>query len=304
MQQTNIFDRKYIQKVACTAQMTLYSSVFASTSRVKLAHENGVGIAPRWTSLHPAAGKYATVATLELARELGMTYSLYTMIGAAESNQLPVVQFLHEQGCAWSDEASTAAAGRGDIEMLHWMLEHGCEWESCDIACSAARSGSFDMCVWVNEHLDVQFGEDAMAAAAEEGHAPLIEFMHAEQCPCDERACTGAARFGHLVTLRWLHEHGCPWHAHAVCEAAGEGGSVDMIIYLRQQGIVFTPELLTDMLNAAGAYNHLTAAHWLRQQGAEWPPVLKQHILKRFYAVWDGETLAWARAEGCTSPTE
>jgi hypothetical protein len=60
-----------------------------------------------------------------------------------------------------------------------------------------------------------------------------------------------------------------------------------------------TGESLTAMLNAAGSHGHLAAAQWLRQQGAAWPAVLR---VNRDYW-WSGAVLAWARAEGCTSPT-
>jgi hypothetical protein len=290
----------YVQNFTCVPQMTLSSAVFASPSRVRLALEHGLGN-PRECLYHAAAGRHASIAPLGAAHELGMKYSFYTMIGAAESNELSVVQFLHEQGCPWYDMASTAAARRGDVEMPHWMLEHGCDWDDYDLTSAVGRSGSIEMITWLQQQSIIVADGSTMAAAAEGGHIHIIEFLHAEQCSWHEDACNSAARHGHVDTLRWLHEHGCPWYAHEVCEAAAESGSIDTMIYLQQQGIEFTPELLTTMLNAAGARSKLAAAQWLRQQGVE---VLSQHIIKRFYATWEGETLEWARAEGCTSPTE
>jgi hypothetical protein len=61
---------------------------------------------------------------------------------------------------------------------------------------------------------------------------------------------------------------------------------------------VLSAELLTSALNAAGAGGRLQVAQWLRQHGAEWPIVLRAGRMR-----WTGESLAWARAEGCTSPT-
>jgi hypothetical protein len=56
--------------------MTLYSSVLASPSRLKLAHESDLDSSQE--SYHYAAGRYATVATLAAAHELGMKYSVET----------------------------------------------------------------------------------------------------------------------------------------------------------------------------------------------------------------------------------
>jgi hypothetical protein len=56
-------------------------------------------------------------------------------------------------------------------------------------------------------------------------------------------------------------------------------------------------ELLTDALKLAGSRNKLLAAQWLRQHDAQWPAVLRHGAQQ-----WFGDTLVWARAEGCTSP--
>jgi hypothetical protein len=69
------------------------------------------------------------------------------------------------------------------------------------------------------------------------------------------------------------------------------------LAFVIKQGEVLDAELLTDALNTAGAGNKLQAAQWLRQLGAQWPAVLKHGAQQ-----WSGESLAWARAEGCTSP--
>jgi hypothetical protein len=62
---------------------------------------------------------------------------------------------------------------------------------------------------------------------------------------------------------------------------------------------VSTFAVLQSMLNVAGVCSQLTAAKWLRQQGATWPAVLKYNG-----KAWSGKALAWARGEGCTSPTQ
>jgi hypothetical protein len=101
---------------------------------------------------------------------------------------------------------------------------------------------------------------------------------------------------GHAATLQWLFEHGCPWHPLIMRTAVGSG-SVAVMEYLQQQGVVSTAAQLTAMLLYAGENNHLQAAQWLRQQGAAWPARLGYGNKK-----WHGNVLAWAQAEGCTSP--
>jgi hypothetical protein len=274
----------------CTPQMTLHSSVFASPSRMKLAHKDGVNFALR--SCWKTAGRHATVPSLKLAQELGMEYCFEVMHGAAECNKLDVLQFLHAQGCAWEARISTIVAQRGDLEMLRWVHEQGCDLQTRTILSSAASSGNIELTAWVKQQPGVACNQSAMAAAAAQGHTAVCELLRAEGRPWNTHACDRAASGRHLSTLSWLHENGCAWDMYTVCYAAAQGGSVDIMVYLQQQGLATTVTVLTGMLDWAGAHHELAAAQWLREQGAEWPAVLQN---------WSNTAIAWARAEGCTS---
>jgi hypothetical protein len=274
----------------CRPQMTLYSTVFASPSRVRLAHSCGLDVST--ASFEHAAGRHADVATLATAHELGMQYSEETMRGAAQCNMLPVIQYLHAQGCPWDSLVTYIAASNNDFQMLRWAHEHGCPVNNRYIMRAAASSGNIEIAAWL---LQQQLGccdDHAMDSAAEQGHTAMCAFVleNAERTPLAWSAfmCESAALHGHADTLRWLREHSCPWDAGYVCGEAAVGGSVDVMIYLQQQGMLASADRLTYMLDSAGAHNHLAAAQWLRQQGAEWPAQLK---------LWVPELLAWARAE-------
>jgi hypothetical protein len=287
-------DPAEVTDLTCVPQMTLFSSVFASPSRVQLAHESGMDCSS--TSYQYAAGRNASVATLKVAHDLGMEYSAVTMLGAAERSGLPVLQFLHAQGCPWDETVSKAAAERGAFKKLRWLREHGCDWNSEFILFDAATTGDLQMTAWVKQQPGVELNFAAMEAAAAFGHTAICAYLHAEQCPWDSGSTANAAGGGHVDTLRWLHEHGCRWDVDEIRIAAAESGSVDVLAYLQQHNDVdLSATALTDILNAAGAKRKLVAVQWLREQGAEWPIVL-QH--------WSDDMVVWARAQGCTSPTE
>jgi hypothetical protein len=139
-----------------------------------------------------------------------------------------------------------------------------------------------------------------MDSAAECGHLHICQYLHAEQCPWGTEACADAAFGGHLSTLRWLHEQGCPWGLQSVRSTAAFGGHLEVMGYLLSVAPPATAAQLTELLNKAGATDKLAVAQWLRQQGAEWPAVLRYHCYT--WMPWKGDTLMWARQQGCTSP--
>jgi hypothetical protein len=66
----------------CVSEMTLYSSVFASPSLVKVAHEMGLDCTSE--AYRRAAGKHADIATLAVVHEVVMEYTALTLLAAAK----------------------------------------------------------------------------------------------------------------------------------------------------------------------------------------------------------------------------
>jgi Ankyrin repeats (many copies) len=249
--------------ITCAPQMTLYSAVFSSASRVRSVQKMLDCTAEECWS---AAGRYADADTLRAAHAMGMPYTLATMRGCARCNKHAVMQFLHAEGCPWDEPVCAVAAESGRFEMLRWALEHGCDWQEQTILQSAASSGNIEMTAWVMQQPAVLCSSQAIFAAAARGHTAMCEYLRAEGLKWLPRACAVAAQGGHLDTLRWLNENGCRWSG-LVCSDAAAGGSIDVLCYVQQQGIDFNAAKLTEMLLRAGVYKRLAAAQWLRQQG-------------------------------------
>jgi hypothetical protein len=294
-QQLAVYDEVNIENkiITCVPQMTLYSAVFASSSRVQLAHESGLDCTSE--AYHFAAGRHADIAALATAHKLGMDYTEEIVIGAAKGNKLAEVQYLHRQGCPWPSQLLELAVMSGAFELVRWCYEHCCEFEIPEMASEcAAASGNVELMAWILQQPETPWvSSRAMAAAAAGGHTAMCQFLHSKQCPWCADSTEAAARCGHADLLRWLMDNGCPWDNRNLYCAAANGGTIEVLAYLQQQGLLTSASVISDMLGSAACYGKLAVAKWLRAQGAAWPTTLRW---------WHSEVLAWARAEGCTSP--
>jgi hypothetical protein len=295
-QQLNIRDQHDQEKIITRAsQTTLFSSAFATPSRVQLAHECGLECAS--DKCQRAAGRHADVATLATAHKLGMQFTAATMAGAAQSNKLAEVQYLHSRGCPWALRLLEYAAVSGKFELARWCYEHGCHWDSLAKAPEhAALSGNVELMTWLLQQPGTELSVIVMRFAAFKGHRAMCEYLHSQQSPWDKECTHDAATSGNLVLLQWFMDNGCPWNAVRLCRAAAEGGSVEVLNYLQQLGLLTSTARLTCMLDMTAFCEHLAAAKWLREHGAQWPTEFK-------YASWRGRVLEWAVAEGFIPPT-
>jgi hypothetical protein len=266
--------------VFCDSKLTLFSSVFASPSRVKFAEQNGLDCSSK--AYEHAAGRHADILTFAAAHELGMKYTSSAIGGAAQCNKLAEVQYLRFQGCSWSKWLLEPAVEKGYFELVRWCREHGCPWNAGEVALRAVESGNVELMAWVLEQPDTQLHEDIMSAAASRGDTTMRQYLRARQCPWGTYSTLLAAHGCHAGVLSWLIDNGCTrWQRRSADTAAAARTAA-------------STSLLTGMLNDAGARYQLAAAQWLREQGAEWPASLNRYW-------WRGRVLAWARAAGCTS---
>jgi hypothetical protein len=207
-----------------------------------------------------------------------------------------VLQYLRELDCEWDEHAVVAkAAEYGHLSLLKWLLSNGSPFDASSVCERAAKSGSIEMMVYARQ-CGCELNARTMQMAAIKGRLGMCQYLHANGCAWDTEAPKWAAVCGHLDTLRWLYENGCPWDAAAVCIQAAKGGHIEVMQYLLYDLAVATPDMLQEMLNAAGAWEQLAAAQWLRQQGADWPASLQYRG-----TLWNDACLIWARQQGCSA---
>jgi hypothetical protein len=135
---------------------------------------------------------------------------------------------------------------------------------------TAAQSHNVDMMAWLVQQPGIELTVEIMRAAVSSGDVAMCELLLANQCPFNENCCyiaaiAGVQRHENLDVLRWLRQHGCPWDCSVMAYIAAIHNSAALIEYLLQQGVVFTSERLTCLLNAGGAHNSLEVAKWLRE---------------------------------------
>jgi hypothetical protein len=131
---------------------------------------------------------------------------------------------------------------------------------------------------------DKQRNEASLRAAAC-GDAERLQRLQAQDppCPWDWKTCQAAADGGHLDVLRWLRAQDppCPWDEQT-CSVAAQGGRLDVLRWLRAQD---PPCPWGEQYTCAAAAQsaHLDVLRWLRAQDPPCP--------------WDEWTCA-AAAEG------
>jgi hypothetical protein len=205
------------------------------------------------------------------ARELHCTTSRYQHAAGMYAD-VATLEAAHALGMPYTYSTIVGAARLNTLDVVQFLHAQGCPW-----------------------------GYKVYSAAARRGHTALCAHLHAEQCPLTLTNCEEAALKALDSTMNWLQER--PWDAFAVSDAvhvsAAASGSIAMMLLVQQHGIMFATDMLSEMLQAAGGCEQLAGAKWLRQQGAEWPAELCWG-----YELWFGDTLRWARAEGCRSPVE
>jgi hypothetical protein len=200
-------------RMSCVPQTTMFSSVFESPSRVRLAHAHE--LACTTTRYERAAGMYADVYALGAAHELGMQYTRAVMLGAARCNELVVVQFLRAHGCALDTEVFDTVAARGHIYMCAYLHnEKECLWDTstCAAAASAGRASTLR---WLMEHGCPWDADTLHIAAVQGGRLGTLLVLQQQGMVFTAAMLTDmlsrAGRLKNLAIAKWLRAEGAEW---------------------------------------------------------------------------------------------
>jgi hypothetical protein len=113
---------------------------------------------------------------------------------AAYRGHLHIIKYLHlllEDGYAWSAVACFNAVSGRHLDILRWLHENGCAWDFRSLCECAARQGSIDIMMYLQQQSDgVQWNTDLLR---------------------DMLSCAG--RWDKLAAAKWLRQQGAEWPA-------------------------------------------------------------------------------------------
>ncbi len=204
---------------------------------------------------------------------------------AARAGHLDMVRWLAlETGRPWGRTTLAGLARRWDswsgggnmdegaVHTLRALVEAGCPpCADCDDLDSLAESGHLPLMRYLHEELGAQFGPRTLAAAAEGGCEPLIEWVVRMGCVQGEDVefdpYVMAGRYGDMATMACLRRLGVPWHAWVLLWA------------------VQTQEVSLDVLR------------WMVEQGAPWDRMAVAEAVDFVYGRQsESESFAWLKA--------
>lgn len=188
------------------------------------------GDLPMVKYLHEQKGRLTNVP------ERGYRGDSYEIGNAIRNDRTDILEYLVEQGFAYSEQCVNYAAEKGNLECIKYLLDLKCP-----------------------------FSKVAIESASYEGHLDCLKYLYEQGCPLTERAMLNAISKKHLECVKYLHEHGCPWHSDATMTSAMLG-SFEILKYLHEHGCQW--DHLTT--RTAAKYGHLDCLRYAHEQGCHW----------------------------------
>jgi hypothetical protein len=238
----------------CDCKTTLYSYIFTSTSRVRLAKELQASLRLTYSGLGKAAGIFAELSVFKCAVNINLlsagtepsSYAIESLTeGAALAADLRKLRWLHTQkGYPITSAVSERAASSGSVHILKWLAG------VCD-----------DKVVHTKE---------VMTAACANGHIHTVEYLLDRACASSVNdCCEEAARRGHLDLLIWMlsnvsFNNNVNIAIGSMMQGAAAGGSIEVLEWLRYEHFVQFDESL---IPSAAHYNQLAMIQYLRAAG-------------------------------------
>lgn len=236
-----------------------------------------------WNPLQTRASWYAAKhGNLELLKWTqsqnppGVLSENTSMIAAA-GGHVNILQWLHAHGCPWNQDVMYVAAAGGHMSVFEWVnfqtplrtLRSGVPplgfvHSKERIYGIAAERGHFQVLQWcLSQDPSVRHCPDICASAAAGGHLNILQWLRSQQYAWDEETCTNAAREGTLEVLQWARSQNppCPWNDRRMCIAAIEGGRLNVLEWILDNGCHMVAATTMWRLAKRCGYAHI--ANWI-----------------------------------------
>jgi hypothetical protein len=234
------------QVLTCVPHHTTCAAVFASASRVKLAHSYGLQLSksskysPLQTVLQTQAGKCADKETLLAAHDLGLPWSASVLCGAAESGSLPKLQWLMDQQNDLAPRSITnCAAKSGNLEMLVWLRHRGAVYDQAECAVAAAEGGRLQLLqeLYITNDAYRRYSRDLTRAVVQTRNLAMVRWLceQGDQYWNSNVAVECAASNGDIATMKYCVEQGALFISKNTMMCAVESGNLDLCQYLHAQ---------------------------------------------------------------------
>jgi hypothetical protein len=145
---------------------------------------------------------------------------------------------------------------------------------------------------WLRQRRIV-FDSQTASEAADAGKIDVLRYLRSVDCEMDEMACDAAAYNRHLDVLKYLKAIDCAWDETDMGAAAAGGGSIEIMLYLKQWGVAYNTatfasaapagqlHMLEFLLQQQCPFNdyacdcaaragHCDVLLWLRQHDCDW----------------------------------
>jgi hypothetical protein len=137
-----------------------------------------------------AAAEGGSVEMLQWLKQKGFAFSKHAFFWAAgRPHNIPVLQFLLNEGCEWGELTCHAAAGSGDVDMLRFLRDSGCPWLAAKILSAAVE--------------------------ARANNAAMLQYLWDQGVQADAAQLTELLDFagvsGMLESAQWLRQQGALW---------------------------------------------------------------------------------------------
>ncbi len=150
---------------------------------------------------------YGKLDLLKFAVNNGLLLNTYTCAIAAYYGHLDILKFAHNPADRWDkNNICGYAAENNQLEIIKWAIENGCAWDGSTCV-TAAMFGHIDILKWLRAN-GCEWNKSTVLYAAKNGHLNILKWAVENGCEWDSDACYYAKRNGQLEVVKWALENG------------------------------------------------------------------------------------------------
>jgi hypothetical protein len=220
---------------------------------------------------------YNNIKTLRWAKQMMFPWNEWAFdAGVRYGVDLSVLQWMHKQGCPYSESTLGVAASWRNTDVLEWLINIKCPMSVWTCRVAIAANCKLDNLMWLRCHGCPWDGDVLDAATLHIDNLVIIKYLLEEKCPWNNATLDYIIRRGKVPLLKVFHEANVKFDESHFHLAIAFRRPIEILQYLLR---CISSSWDASTFNLALCGENLSLLKWLKEEGCA---LSKLKIVKSF----------------------
>jgi hypothetical protein len=236
---------------------------------------------------------YNNIKTLRYARQILFPWNEWALdVGIRYGVDLPILKWMHKQGCPFSESSLAVAALWRNTDVLEWLLNIKCPMSEWTLEFAVKGNCSLEHIIWLRSHGCPWYDISLQSALRRDDSLSVVQYLLEENLSGSFAPLPTIIKNGNVSHLKLMHEANVLFDESHFYQAIANNRPIEFLQYLLK---CIASEWDAGTFSLAVKGGNLSLLKWLKEEGCSWDASVFITAIK----IGNRDIIRWLHEEKC-----